>query len=88
MVLPLVAMAAVAALIAGVLAWAMARRYGRRRAMVVPVLILAAAVLSVLRVSGLDPADALARAAHALGFAGPAVAGALAGLALARPDGR
>jgi hypothetical protein len=52
MVLPLVAMAAIAALLAGVLA------------------------------------DALSRVAHALGFAGPAVAGALAGLALARPDGR
>jgi 4-amino-4-deoxy-L-arabinose transferase-like glycosyltransferase len=88
MFLPLIVMAGIATLIAGVVGWAMALRYGRRRALVVPVLVLLAAVLSVLRASGLDPDNLLPRVAHALGFAGPAVAGALVGLALARPKER
>jgi hypothetical protein len=79
----LIAMAAAAALFAAVVAWAMARRYGRRRAMVVPVLAILAAVLSVARAGGMGDGDALPRVALAMGFAGPAVAGALVGLALA-----
>lgn len=81
---PLIAMAGIAALIAGVLAWAVARRYGRRRALIVPVLAVAASIVSVVRAGGMDGTDALARAAFAMGFAGPSVAGALVGLALAR----
>jgi cytochrome bd-type quinol oxidase subunit 1 len=80
---PLIAMAGFAALIAAVLGWAMARRYGRRRALVVPVLAVAAGVVSVLRAGGLDPSDMIMRAAFAMGFAGPAVAGSLVGLVLA-----
>jgi hypothetical protein len=85
---PLIMMAGIAALIAGVVAWAMARRYGRRRALIVPVLAVAASVVSVVRASGMEDTDMLARAAFAMGFAGPAVAGALVGLALARTKDR
>lgn len=85
---PLIAMAGVAALIAGALSWAMARRYGRRRALVVPLLAVVAAVISVARASGLDDTDGFARVVIAMGFAGPAVAGALVGLALARTRDR
>jgi hypothetical protein len=85
---PLIVMAGISALVAGVLAWAMALRYGRRRALVVPVLAILASIVSVVRAGGLDDTDALARAAIALGFAGPAVAGALIGLVLARPRER
>jgi peptidoglycan/LPS O-acetylase OafA/YrhL len=84
MVVPLILMAGSAALIAAVVAWAMARRYGPRRGLVVPVLAVVAAVVSVVQAGGLEDTDALARAALAMGFAGPAVAGALVGLALAR----
>jgi hypothetical protein len=79
----LIAMAAGAALFAAVVAWAMARRYGRRRALVVPVLAIAAAVFSVIRADGLGHGDIVMRVALAIGFAGPAVAGALVGLVLA-----
>jgi phosphotransferase system glucose/maltose/N-acetylglucosamine-specific IIC component len=79
----LIGMAAGAALFAAVVAWAMARRYGRRRALVVPVLAIVAAVFSVVRADGLGEDDMLARVALAMGFAGPAVAGALVGLVLA-----
>ena len=85
---PLIVMAGIVALIAGVVAWAMTQRYGRERTMVVPVLAVAAAGLSVFRAGGPDPGDALARVVLAMAFAGPAVAGALVGLVLARSSGR
>lgn len=88
MYLPLIMMAGIVALIAGALAWAMAWRYGRRRALIVPVLAVAASVVSVVRASGMEDTDMLVRVAFAMGFAGPAVAGALVGLALARPKDR
>lgn len=84
MYMPLILMAGIAALIAGLLTFAMARRYGRRRALIVPVLAAVASIVSVVRAGGMEDTDALARAALAIGFAGPAVAGALVGLALAR----
>jgi hypothetical protein len=85
---PLIMMAGIAALIAGVLAFAMARRYGQRRALVVPVLAVLASIVSLVRASGMEDTDLLARAAIAMGFAGPAVAGALVGLALAQRKDR
>jgi hypothetical protein len=88
MYLPLILMAGVAALIAGLVAWAMALRYGRRRALVVPVLAMAASVVSVVRAVGFEDTDMLVRVAFAMGFTGPAVAGALVGLALARTKDR
>jgi hypothetical protein len=84
MYVPLIAMSVGSALFAGLVTWAMARRYGRGRALVVPVLAILAAVFSAVRPGLLGEGDAATRAALALGFAGPAVAGALAGLALAR----
>jgi phosphotransferase system glucose/maltose/N-acetylglucosamine-specific IIC component len=83
MLLSLIVMAAVAALFAAVVAWAMARRYGRRRALVVPVLAILAALFTVVRAVALEEGDAILRVSLAMGFAGPAVAGALAGLVLA-----
>jgi hypothetical protein len=83
MVTPLIAMSAVAALFGAVAAWAMARRYGRRRALVVPVLAVVAALITVVRAGMLGEGDVVMRVALAMGFAGPAVAGALVGLALA-----
>jgi predicted MFS family arabinose efflux permease len=83
MIGPVIAVAGVAAVIGGVIAWAMAWRYGRRRALVVPVLAVAAAVVMVLRGDGQDPSVLMGRLAIAASFAGPAVAGALIGIALA-----
>jgi hypothetical protein len=79
----MIAVAGVAAVIGGVIAWAMAWRYGRRRALVVPVLAVLAAVVMVVRGAGPDPSEMLGRLAIAAAFAGPAVAGALLGIALA-----
>jgi hypothetical protein len=83
MVTSLIAMSGAAALFAAVVTWAMARRYGRRRALVVPVLAMLAAVFTVVRAGMLGEGDGILRAALAMGFAGPAVAGALVGLVLA-----
>jgi uncharacterized membrane protein YfcA len=80
---PLIAMAGIAALIAAVVGWAIARRYGRRLALVVPVLAVVAAMISVARAGGSDPDDMTVRVALAFAFVGPSVAGALAGLLLA-----
>jgi uncharacterized membrane protein YfcA len=79
----LIAIAGLAALIAALMGWAMARRYGRRRALVVPMLAIAAAIVSVFRANGLEPDDALPRLAIAMALTGPAVAGALVGLMVA-----
>jgi hypothetical protein len=82
---PVIGIAGAAALLAMALGWLMARRYGPRRAMVVPVLAVAASALSVCRASGLDPGEAMGRAAMVMAFAGPAVLGGLIGIRLARP---
>ena len=47
MYMPLILMAGIAALIAGLLTFAMARRYGRRRALIVPVLAVAGALVGL-----------------------------------------
>ncbi len=88
MLAPLIGMAAISALIAALVGWAVARRYGQRRALAVPVLAVAASAVTIWRAAGLDPADALEKIALAMAFAGPSVAGALLGLVLARPRGR
>ena len=80
----LLAVAVANALVVGLVAWAMSRRYGPARAMVVPILALLAAVFMVWRsisVSGHDPLDVLA---SALLIAGPWLLGAFLGLAVAR----
>ncbi len=81
---PLIGMAALSALVAALLAWGVARRYGRGRALVVPVLAVVVSAVTIWRATGLEPSDGMAKIALAMAFAGPAVAGALLGLALAR----
>jgi phosphotransferase system glucose/maltose/N-acetylglucosamine-specific IIC component len=85
---PLIGMAALSALIAALLGWGTARRYGQRRALAVPVLAVAASAVNLWRASGLEPSDAMEKIALAMAFAGPSVAGALLGIALARPRQR
>ncbi|MFN6924864.1 MAG: hypothetical protein ACK4P8_04375 [Tabrizicola sp.] len=69
-------------LLSALLTWAAAWRYGRRRALVVPVLALVAVAVLALRAQGLDAGQATQTIAFAMVFAGPAVAGALLGLGL------
>lgn len=70
------------ALLSALITWAAARRYGRVRALVVPVLALVAVAVLVLRAHGLVASDAMRMTAFAMVFAGPAVAGGLLGLVL------
>jgi hypothetical protein len=77
----------VSALVGLVVGWLVAWRYGRRRALVVPVLAMVVAVVNVFRGAGLDAPEALARVAFATAFAGPSVAGALVGILLVRRRG-
>ena len=70
------------ALLTGALTWAAAWRYGRRRAIVVPILALAAIGLQVWRGMGRGGHDAMNLAAVALALAVPAVIGALLALVL------
>ena len=84
----LLAIAAVNALVVAVIAWAVARRYGPGRALLVPVVGLLAAVFMVWRsvsAYGRDPLEVLALAFL---IAGPWVLGAFLGLAVARWQGR
>jgi hypothetical protein len=83
----LLAVAVVSGLMAGLVGWLMARRYGPRRALVAPVLVLAAVVFSVWRAGMIHPEDAMGRVAFGMTFAGPAVLGAVLGIALARRKG-
>ncbi len=75
-------MAAISTLLAGVLGWAFARRYGRRRALAVPLLALVSTAILMWRVYGLEVPDAMVAVAVIVAVAGPAVAGALVGIAL------
>ncbi|WP_135450225.1 MULTISPECIES: hypothetical protein [Tabrizicola] len=68
--------------LSALLTWVAAWRYGRRRALVVPVLALVAVAVLALRGQGLDAGQATQTIAFAMVFAGPAVAGALLGLGL------
>jgi hypothetical protein len=63
--------------------WAMARRYGQRRALVVPAAALLAAGLMLWRSASFAGHDALSATAAAMLLAGPALAGGLLGLLLA-----
>jgi hypothetical protein len=83
MVAQLLGAAVGSALFAGRVGWLVARRYGQRRGLVVPVLVLGAVVFSVWRAGMMHPEDAMGRVAFGMAFAGPAVLGALFGIALA-----
>lgn len=62
--------------------WAVARRYGRGKALLVPFLALLAVGVMIWRAAGLDGQGAMGAIAAAKVFAGPAVAGGLLGLVL------
>lgn len=62
--------------------WGVGVRYGRRRALVIPVLAVLAVAALIWRLHGQQGFDRVSVAAIALLFAGPAVAGGLLGLAL------
>lgn len=70
------------ALLTAVMTWAVARRYGRRRALVVPILALVAVGLMVGRAGMADPEAAVQALSAAAMLGGPAVAGGFLGLAL------
>lgn len=72
------------ATVSGLMTWAVARRYGARRAVVVPFLALAAVGLLVWRAARLSSLDAMWITAVAVGLVGPSVAGALLALMLVR----
>lgn len=72
------------AILSGGMTWAVARRYGRWWALVVPILALAAVGLMIWRASQMSSHDATGMTAVAVGLVGPSLAGALFGMALAR----
>jgi NADH:ubiquinone oxidoreductase subunit K len=85
-VLPYLAgLALVAAGLTGLFTWGVARRYGRRRALLVPLLALGAILFLMARsgTSGVGQGQLLA--AFAVTLAGAAVAGGLVGLLFAPP---
>jgi hypothetical protein len=84
----LLAVAMMNALVVGLIAWAMSRRYGARRALLVPVVGLLAGVFMVWRSMVVDGHDPLAVLVSAFLIAGPWVVGAFLGLALARWQAR
>lgn len=75
------------ALLTAVMTWLAAWRYGRGRAMAIPVLALVALGILMWRVAGEGGAVALDLGAFGLIFAGPVVAGGLLGLLLSRRGG-
>jgi hypothetical protein len=80
----LLAVALMNALVVGLIAWAMARRYGSGRALLVPVVGLLAGAFMVWRSMVVDGQDPVAVLVSAFLIAGPWVVGAFLGLALAR----
>lgn len=71
-------------LLAGVISFAMTRRYGWGAALALPLLALVAMVAMQWQEQGLDFAEGLRMAASTVAFAGPILLGVVAGIALAR----
>ncbi|MBL9049527.1 MAG: hypothetical protein JNK19_05395 [Tabrizicola sp.] len=84
MVLPLLGMAVVSAVLTGAITWGAARRYGRGRAFLVPVLALGAVMFLMWRTDTTGAHDPFVFAPFAVVAAGSSVGGALLGLLLAR----
>lgn len=84
----LVAMGLGSALVAGLITWVVARRYGRWHGLLVPLLALLATAFMIWRASGMNTHDALGVVAAAVVFTGPSVAGSLLGLMIARLQAR
>ena len=77
-------MGVVVILLAGVIAYAMTRRYGLGAALSLPVLALVAMIAMQWQRQGLTAPDGLRMAGSTLIFAAPILLGVLAGIALAR----
>jgi hypothetical protein len=71
-----------AAVMTALFTWLAARRYGRRLAVLVPVLAVLAVGFVLWRARALGPGEALGFASYAAALIGPAVAGGLLGLVL------
>lgn len=78
------ALALSSAVISGGLTWAVALRYGRRKAWVVPIAVLIAAGAVLVRVRGAESFAAPGTLALVIGLSTPPLAGALLGLMLHR----
>ena len=85
---PLLAIGLLTTLLSALMTWAAAARYGRNRAMIVPLLALASIAALIWRASGMDMHRALTMTSVAVVLAGASVAGALIGVALARWRGK
>lgn len=83
MVGPMAGVGITGALVAGVIAWAVARRYGWRVGLIVPLLALVSLLTILAQARLLSMNDSLTLAATALTVVGPTLAGALLGLVLA-----
>lgn len=80
---PLAGTSIAGALVAGVITWAVARRYGWRVGLIVPLLALLALIAILSQARMLSLSDSFALAATALTIVGPTLVGALLGLVLA-----
>lgn len=78
----LVAMALMSAALTGLVTWGIARRYGRRRALLVPLVALGAILFLLWRTDITGDQDAMLFLAFAVTQAGSSVGGALLGLLL------
>jgi glucose-6-phosphate-specific signal transduction histidine kinase len=87
MYLHLVAYALGAAAVATGIGWAMARRYGWQRALVVPALAALALVAVLWRAGAMSFHDGIGLMASAVVFAAPSIVGALLGVVLAARRG-
>jgi len=83
MVGPFAGIGIAGALVAAVIAWGVARRYGWRVGLIVPLLALVSLIAVLWQARMLSLADSFALAATALTVVGPTLAGALLGLVLA-----
>jgi hypothetical protein len=87
--LPYLAVLAAGSLaLTGIFSWAVARRYGRWPALLVPLLALGAILFVLGRPGVLQGGDGQSLAAFAVTMAGSSAAGALIGLFFARRAGR
>jgi hypothetical protein len=80
--------AVVNALVVGVITWGIARRYGRRWGLAVPLIGLVPLAVMAWRAWGLEGYDTMAIGATLVLMVGPWVVGALLGLLVARHQDR
>ncbi len=85
---PLLAIGLLTVVLAALVTWAIAWRYGRSRAMIVPLLALASVAVLLWRATRMEAHHAMSLIAVAVILAAASVAGALIGVALARWRGR